>query len=67
MLWLGNCYAQMNVNILLFLPDAEQLENFDIRPSGMKDKQIIKYLIDRVDSYSHFIQMISKLERGLAL
>ena len=53
-------------NYKIFL-DGIQLRSFDVRPSGFKDKRIIKHLIHQADSYSHFLMMITKVEKDMIL
>lgn len=43
------------------------LKSFDVRPSGMKDKAIIKFLINKVDTYSHLTLLLSTLEDTMTL
>ena len=46
---------------------ATQIRNFDLTPSGKHDKNIIKYLICKMESYSHFVGYVKKLEIPLKL
>ena len=52
---------------LKILSDKKQLKNFEIRPSGMRDKAIIKHLVDGAELYATFLQLISKLGKELTL
>ena len=43
---------------MVFL-DAVQLKSFDVRPSGINDKAIVKFLIDKVDNWSHLSLLLN--------
>lgn len=49
------------------ISDGVCFRSYDIRPSGSKDMMMIKHLVHKADSYSHFLMLTADVEMKEAM